>query len=190
MALPTIPNTYRCTLDWSPNSGVTPHNVFHVYSDTGNESDVFATIQSHLNNDMFVVLADDQTLDTISIIALDSNSATHIHTVTADISGGTDGECIPASAAVLSLRTNQRGSRGRGRMFLGPIAEASSENGIVNSGQLNTMVGAWDTFREDMLGDGRPLVVASYVHADQHAVTGVSMSSVCGTQRRRQDQLR
>jgi hypothetical protein len=190
MALPEIANTYRCTLLWSNFLGVAPRNVFHVFSDTGNETDVFNTLEANLSDGMFDALVNSYTLDQIAIIALDSNSATHIHDSAAGINGGAEGSPIPASAAVVSFRTNTRGSRGRGRMYVGPIGEDKQDHGVLASASQGAMQSAWDDFREAMVGDGRPLVVASYAHADQHAVVTSTVDTLCGTMRRRQDQLR
>jgi len=98
---------------------------------------------------------------------------------------------IPNAAAVLSLRTPQRGARGRGRQYIGPVSEAALTDGKIVESYRGAMVGAWQDAGVSLAGS--PITasfgVASYAHAEVNGVTSISMRVPGGTQRRRQNQL-
>jgi hypothetical protein len=52
-------------------------------------------------------------------------------------------------------------------------------------------VAAWVAFENHLVAESPSIemVVASYVHADAHSVTSISMRQIAGTIRHRQDQL-
>jgi len=106
--------------------------------------------------------------------------------------GGGTGETIVQGCALVSLHTAQRGSRGRGRVYLGPITEGKQADGtLVAASQIQTL-DAWAAWQENMLSatPSIELGVASYTHADFHPVTSIRVDSIIATQRRRLDQLR
>lgn len=189
--LPVIASTYRVTLDWSTSGGVTPHNVLHFFAPTGNETDLYNTLQSEMDPLQFAPMANAFVLVQFVILKLDGTSAAQTFPNTnGALSGGNGGQWSPATAALVKFATAHRGSRGRGRIFLGPIAESAMSDGIIGAtefGQLNT---SWQEFADDMSSANKPMVIASYVHADQHEVLTCTADSVLATVRRRQNQLR
>ena len=197
-ALPVIADTYRVTLKWGAFRGIKPRNVLNIRQPSGSETLVgdsfaagLATMASYSH--LFHCLLDGFVCGELDILALDGTTAGISYLLPTALTGGAgSGECSPATSAVVSLKTGVRGPRGRGRVFAGPVAEARMADGILDSTSRTLMAAAWSSFRSGMNGATVPakLVVASYVHADQHQVTGSSVRTVLGTQRRRQDQLR
>jgi hypothetical protein len=198
MALPVIADTFRISLPWQDlgsTVGIRPVNVLHVHSATGTTSAVSSAVELALSSHgvaMFDTLYTGLTLPTIEVLPLDGTSATHDQAVTTPPHGGGSGGVLPQVATVVSLHTPQRGSQGRGRVYVGPMGETQVSNGLVASASITTMLAGWAAFISDLAGGSPPaeLVVASYKHATQHPVTSHRIDTVCGTQRRRQNQLR
>lgn len=190
MPLPVIADVYRVTLNWATESQVTPHNVIHVETASANEADIAAAIEDNLTTNMIALLGDDQTLESIDVIKLDGTSAQQSFTVTSIVDGQGTGPSTPAAAGVLSIHTVQRGPRGRGRLFLGPLHDNHNGSGVIVPSTLpGAIVAAWTTFNDALTAADISMGVASYVHADFHLATGFSMRAAFGTMRRRQDQL-
>lgn len=195
MPLPVINNVYRVTLDWDRAAGIAPRNVMHVLDFDGlrNEAAVGDDVGTLLGTigHQFDCVSDVYTCSHLTVIKLDGTSASQV-VAFSETSGQASGDVIPASSGVLSLRTNTRGPRGRGRLYLGPTGEGVQDNGSLGATTVTAMQSAWTTFIDDLAGLAHPLpmVVASYKHATSDYVVSVSMDTLCGTQRRRQDQLR
>jgi len=191
--LPVINDVFRVTLNWSQHEGVTPRNVLHFLSNTGDEADLAAALDAQMLNDMWVPMSINQTIDSYAIIKLDGTSATQVIASTAGTHGRADNAIIPQVAAIASLRTSQRGSRGRGRVYIGPCCEDKVGSGIITAvGDVAGMQTAWSTFTGGMVteGAGYEFGVASYVHADFNGLNNLTIERTLATQRRRQDQLR
>jgi len=192
--LPAIAGVFRVTIDWSVSNGVTPRNVFHVRSPTATVAQIATGLESAFvaGIGQFETVSSLFQFNSVSILPLDGTSATTIHTLATTHTGGAgSGEFIPAMAGVLSLRTAQRGSRGRGRMYLGPSPEAIQTNGQLDNTRVGDSVAGWVAFENHLVAESPSIemVVASYVHADAHSVTSISMRQIAGTIRHRQDQL-
>jgi hypothetical protein len=194
--LPTITGVHRVTLNWRPLGGINFRNVLHVRGTSLTASQVGTQMDAALSvgqtNGMFEGLSTLLSCVQIDILPLDGTSPTFSKTISTITGGGGSGEYTPAVAAVVSLKTGQRGSRGRGRFYGGPIPEAGQENGVLNATRVTDMTTGWNAFVAALIA-GSPslhLVVASYKHADAHDVTSIRVDSILGTQRRRQDQLR
>lgn len=195
--LPVIADVYRCTILWNTANGVAPRNVLHIKQPSGSEADVaeafsYAYGVAIATNNPWAPMSNTYTAAALDVIKLDGSSATQTEALAATIGGSASGEIIPASAGVMSLHTAQRGPRGRGRQFVGPTTEGSQVNGLLTGGVQVEFAAGWDLFIEALPSAPVPaaLVVASYRHADAHEVTSIRADAVCGTQRRRQDQLR
>jgi len=189
MALPTIPDVFRCTLNWQTTGGVTAHNVLHFYAPSKNEQDVADALQDNITSNMFNFIANGVELDSVDVIDLGSIASTLEHNFSPKIDGQGTGDLIPNNAAVLALRTDVRGPRGRGRIFIGPVCEGQLNDAFVDGTYKAALLTAWGVFKTAMQADGVDLHVASYVHEDSHVVTSFSMRDVAGTMRRRQNQL-
>jgi hypothetical protein len=188
--LPTIADTYRVTLDWSVADGVNPANVMHFTMPSGSESDLFDALTANLNEPMFACVSSAFRINGVSILKLDGSSATQSFVLATPIDGTSGAEFSPASAGIVKLQTTQRGPRGRGRQYYGPVGEDAMSNGGLGSSTTSAMSSGWADFLPGIAADGAPLVVASYVHSDVHQVTAVTIEAILGTQRRRQNQLR
>lgn len=196
--LPTISQVYRLTLPFvGITSGINPALVFHFKTtltdldDIGTDFDnTWQTVRGTAEP-IFAVCAD-FIATTLDILPLDGTSATHTYTLGTLIQGNTTGECSPASAAVVSFKSAQRGPQGRGRKYLGPIAEAKMVDGRLETAARTQMQTAWNALLAawDNPTGSLQLVVASYVHAAAYPVTSAVVQQLLGTQRRLQDQLR
>jgi len=190
--LPTITDVFRCTFNWTLFDGVAPKNVIHVRAPSATEEQVAIEVLAALQTHQFEGMPEDFVLDTLDVLPLDGATATFSAPGDGYNSGGGSGDFSPASAAVVSLRTAQRGARGRGRVYVGPLQESVMTDGHFNSGNVTELGTAWVDFRQALIDSAitAHLCVASYVHADSHDVASIAVDSILGTQRRRQDQLR
>jgi len=110
--------------------------------------------------------------------------------------GGTSGAMMPPdAAAVVSLRTQQIGRRGRGRVYLPGlhvgVMESSSNRGTVTSAWCTLAAGAMKTLLEDLqissLSDGfdvRPIVTGS-PYTDYSLINSARVGNLVDGQRRR-----
>jgi hypothetical protein len=190
--LPTISGVYRITLDWNTNVGITPRNVFHVRKNGSNEVEVSDIILGDAVDHLFAPMSASWDCPELAVLKLDGTSATQFFPIdSGTFLGGTTGsDVIPQACAVVSFHTLQRGPRGRGRMYVGPISENQQAQGALNTTTSGDMAVAWAEFISNLSGDDCSLVVASYVHSDAHDVTSFNIDALIGTQRRRLDQLR
>lgn len=185
--LPVIDDVFRVTFNWGGAHGITPRNVIHVRAPLLDEQGVSTALVSSFNDDMWKCVQQDYAFSSMDILKLDGTSATQ--TINNAAQGSlTSGDSIPEACGIVSLRTAQRGSRGRGRVFLGPVAESQQAQGVIVSPTTTSI--AWEAFRDELVDNDAELVVASYVHADANPVTNIIMEPIIGTQRRRLLQLR
>lgn len=192
--LPTIGNCVRVAINWTGVGGVAPVNVFHLITDSTDEVEIATALDAafHANTACWQCLMANYELDSYTITLLDGHSAGQVVTsLGTPIVGGGGGNMVPQVAGVLSLHTPQRGPRGRGRLYIGPVGESEIDSGIISAGVRTAMVGAWSDWQDDLAASSiaASLGVASYVHSEVNGVTSVSMRAQAGTQRRRQDQL-
>lgn len=193
MPLPVIANVYRCALHWTNNAGAIAVNVLHVQKASSNEDAILVELDTHVDSDMWFPISSDFHVDKVTIIKLDGTSAgKEFSPITpANWDGGLAGTWSPQVAALVRLGTAQRGARGRGRVFLGPCAEAATADGSWQSDSNRAACEtAWKDFNDDLTADGFTFGIASYKHADFHAITNVRVPSVLATQKDRQNRLR
>lgn len=189
MSIPiVIADTFKIRLLWPTYNGVKPVNVFHLETPSGTVSQIAAAISANLTANMFDPMSQGRVLSLIGITPLDGTTAESLHPVT-PVHGNDNSQEMPAVACVLSMRSLRRGSRGRGRLFLGPVCEASLTNGImVNS---NDIAAPWGVFNNALIASAAAarLVVASYKHLATEQVVSLTQDHAACTQRRRQSQL-
>lgn len=194
--LPTIPGVFRTTLLWNSFGGVEPRNVLHFSSLLSDPMDVgLAVLQTFHDSraafEPFELVSSVFHFDSVEVLPLDGVSAGVIATDATALCNGQDtGNPIPALAAIVSLKTSQRGARGRGRLYAGPAGESKQSGGFFAAVDVGHMQTAWDDFLAAMSGNGVNLCIASYAHEDFHVVTSAHVELTGGTQRRRQTQLR
>lgn len=193
--LPVIANVFRVSMPWQGGI-VHPVNVFHVKSATSSTaSDVGDAIDEALlglTGDPWNSIHEDYTCPTLEIIELDGASATFAKNLDHIPQGAATGPEVPNTCGVVSFHTDQRGSRGRGRMYVGPVGEDIINDGELQPSNAADMLTGWEELITNLPSStpSLQLVIASYVHADSHQVTSVRVDNILGTQRRRQDQLR
>jgi hypothetical protein len=166
--------------------------VLHFFMLTGDEGDLGGFLVANAVNNMFAGMSQAYDCLLAQILKLDGTSATVPFTIpTGTFKGTASGsDQIAQCCSVVSHHTAQRGPRGRGRTYVGPLVESAQANGVLNSTVQGQQATAWSNFVAGMASDSAPMVVASYVHADANEVTSLHVDTICGTQRRRIDQLR
>lgn len=186
-----ITDVWEVALLWNRVAGVQPRNVLHFLSGAGTRAQLAAALSTNLSDNMFVPMSTSAALSQVQITALDGVTASTIHTVTTRNGSGT-GTIMPAVAALVTLRTSKRGSRGRGRVYIGPVTEDYFADGKIPLANANGLTTAWQTFETAMAAAAGSfaLGVASRKHLDFNQLQSVAGEEVCGTQRRRQTQLR
>lgn len=189
MALPVISNIFRVTFNHVPASGHPSHNVMH-FSSAGNEAGLAADIDAALgtlaaDSHLFWPMSSSWKCTTIDVLALDGTGTTQTFTLTNDQQGGASGAAVYQAAGIVSLHTALRGSRGRGRVYIGPAAEDAQADGILNSTGKALCQTAWNTFKLEVGLNGSPLYVASYAHSTAQIVETCTVQNYIATQRRR-----
>lgn len=189
--LPTITDVYRCEIVWPSNLGIQPVNVFHVRASSSDAGAIGAAVGAASEPNVFYPMSQAYDASGINVTALDGHSASVFTIFDPGTMRGqqTGSEQIAECCAIVTLRTAQRGSRGRGRMFVGPIVESTQANGHITSATSAAMATAWGEFISALATDEAHMVVASYLHADAHDVDNFQIQDVVGIQKRRRDQL-
>lgn len=190
--LPVIPNVVRFV--WTFTSGGPPvHNVLHVRSLTGTPAQMSLALNNALNANpnTFKAMSTAYIQNTWDFTPLDGVSARSSVT-TSSHPGIQTGDVIVGQAQVISMQTGLRGPRHRGRLYLGPLAEAVQVDGRITSAVNSDVVTAWAAVQAALTANSPSceLVVASYKHADANRVTFFRADSVCGSVRSRLKQLR
>jgi len=191
--LPSINYVYQVTLDFGTSAGVTPRNVLHVNaaSFSPTEQQVATAVRTAIAVNCFNALQMSYSCAEMKVIKLDGSSPTQICGVTG-FSGSASGDEHLAECAVVSLRGAFRGPAHRGRIYIGPVGDGAMSSGQLVGGTASACQTAWNTFLTNLVG-GTPslsLVVLSRKHGYFTTVTNCSVSTIIGTQRRRNNQLR
>jgi len=192
--LPTIGNCVRVAINWNASGALRPINVLHLITASDDEEEIAGALGDAFQAGgapVWQALSNAFTIDSYTVTLLDGSSAGQVINEPTTIGGQATGDIIPAAAAVLSFHTPQRGPRGRGRLYIGPIGEGVQAGGVLTGTNALDMVGAWQDVATDLAASSiaASLGVASYVHAEVNGVTSISMRPQIGTQRRRQNQL-
>jgi len=188
MSLPVISNTYRCALNFNNTFSASPPktvNVLHVRTVTEDEAGIANSINDALQAATQNPYGNGSSvfeLQLVQVTKLDGSSGA-VDTTVSGFFMGTGGDYIPQGAQVISLKTGARGPQGRGRVYIGPIAETQNENGALLD--TSSSVSGWEDVQADLAGGGIELVVASYVHSVARTVVGISSRPFLRTQRRR-----
>jgi hypothetical protein len=206
MALPLLPTTFRVALNHLATASPTFTNVIHVQSATLTPAQVLAALDGAAVPGMFDCVPTSIGTHTAVVTKLDNATPSFEGALAnAGWDGAGGAESSPASSAVVTFKTSQRGKRHTGRIFIGYVAEDKMANGSLDPTSQATMQGAWTAFVANAATAGVPLVVASYGHdgapppprptrpafaASAVTVNTASVSSTLGTQRRRQSRLR
>jgi len=197
MPLPVIADVYRLELNWvNLTGGPSVANVLHLKStaaaDAADVAAAFDAANSGLTGDPWDAMSDNYTMPVLGVIKLDGTSATVEHTMSHIPQGGATGDKIMQACAVMSIRTHQRGPRGRGRQYIGPIGEDKQHDGSIETASKTAMRTGWlEIFTALETGSPSCLPgVASYTHADFNELSQFFIDDKCGTQRRRMDAVR
>jgi hypothetical protein len=192
--LPTITNVFRCAIEWN-GSPIRPVTVFHVESVTTQDVSLIASTLGSTypaaGGKPFQMMHGNYSASSVLITPLDGHTAGVVAPLGITINGASSGDQILNDAVVVAFQTAQRGPRGRGRVFIGPIAETSQTSGVVDAPNAAATLTGWVTWHAALRTATHPcpMVVASYTHADYHAITGVRVNSKVGSMKRRLDAL-
>jgi len=190
MPLPIVAATYQAVLVWNnPSAPRAAANVLHFRNSLGvnTAADLYADMDTNVTTSMWSVLSTASRVVEVNITKLDGSSAGQAFqpAAVAKWAGANAGDLILQGAAVVSLKSNVRGPRGRNRVFLPWVVESVQSNGVLASGNVTAMGNAWGAFVVAMSAAGWDLVAVSGVHADANLVTTIAVRSALKTQRRR-----
>jgi len=188
--LPTISGVYRVAFNYQGPSGLTATTVQHYHAPASSELLVFTAINAHFTVAMLGAINGATNMVSTVITHLDGTSGAVTFAAPTGSSGAGSGDAIAQAACIISLGTQLRGARHRGRSFLPFVAEGEQQAGFINGSTVTSVQNAWDTYLTDMAGDGVALCVASYVHSDANDVTQLAVRNVCGTIKKRVDRQR
>jgi hypothetical protein len=164
--LPIITGVTRVAFNWTLTpAGQTAANVMHFSQTTVSQSALLGLLNTNVTAAMWQGVSSTAKVATLTMTTLDGTSATITYATTGAgwQAGGGTGDFSPATACIVSLATNQRGRRARGRLYLPFQTESSISSGTV-TGAVTPAQTAWTTFLSNMTSGGAPLVVASYGH--------------------------
>lgn len=187
--LPVIANTYRVALNYQTADGISPVNIFHVGS-MGDVTEVGDALNASMVDNMLAPVSRRYEPTSWTVTKLDGSSAGVIVPKSSGIQmcGFAEAaEVVIEGAYVCSFRSLQKGPQGRNRVFVGPIAEGATFNGLVDPSTRDEMIDSWLTFQAALQAN-TPFVeqlVVSYVHAHSYEIVSTSAMSNIGTQRRR-----
>lgn len=196
--LPTILNTFRCTLNITSASKPSVHNTFHVRTAAAATGPaVAAALEAILVlpgvDNLIAGLTTDYSISSIDVLPLNGiTAAAHELTGGSTPAGLQTGDIVPEAAVVMSFYSLLRGPAGRNRCFIGPLSESSIANGTVTAALITSMTAAWTSFRAEIALSalGMEKVVASYVHAIANDEESCLGKPFVGMQRRRLTRLR
>lgn len=190
MPLPVVADTYQVSLVWTnPNAPRNAVNTLHFQHNTGTDSaaDLYADLNASVATNMWSVLHTSTRVENVNITKLDGVSAGQAFqpAAVAKWAGANAGDLILQGAAVISIKSNVRGPRGRNRIFLPWVVESCQANGVLTPANVTAMATAWATFVTDMSTAGWNLVAVSALHAEANAVATIAIRTALKTQRRR-----
>jgi hypothetical protein len=174
--LPIITEVFRVTLRWGGGTYPDVHNVFHVTSPTATPADIATALDGSWHNGQFGIVSNNYSVNTYMILPLDGSATTSEFAPdpgnTEGLDGQASGDILFNIAMCLGWLTAQRGPRGRGRLFLGPVSESNVVSSSFNGVDFTALANAWDLWGAAMIAADCTPVVASYAHHDAHPVTG------------------
>lgn len=190
MPLPVIGDVFRVAMIYQAHAGLTAVNVMNVRAPALADVDISASFDTNWTLGQLVLCGSSLNMVRLETIKLDGVSPTHIFGVPSEASGSGGADTIPASAAIVSIRTGVRGPRGRGRLFLPFVAEGTQADGTLNESNRATCAAAWSDFFIALAADGITPGVASYKHSTFEPWTTVNVDPVVGTVRARLERIR
>lgn len=184
--LPIIPGTFRISLIGNTDGGITPVNVFHISTASDNVAEIAEALIAAMDVPILLPMHANFNPVRLDILPLDGATPTASFPIEITLAAGT-GEYIPEAACVVSLRTSARGPHARGRMFIGPLSENTTNGGFIVESVVNDLTDNWGEWVTNMGTGDVPmgLVVASYVDEVARIVMGFTVRSGQATQRRR-----
>lgn len=190
MPLPIITNVFQAVLVWNNAFAQRPATTTLHFIRTDNAdtaADLYASLDSSVTAGMWNALSDAARVDHVDITPLDgASAASTFNTGSPDKWKGASGtDFIPQGCIVISIKSGQRGSRGRNRVFLPWVSETQQQSGTIAAMTLATMTTGWTGFHGSMNDLGWPMVAASGKFSDSHLANVPVVRGFLKTQRRR-----
>lgn len=189
--LPIIDDCFRVSLIWSDVAGAHPVNVMHFSSSAGDEDSLASALDASWHNGQFGVVSTATSVVRYDILKLDGSAATKSYTPDPANSEGLEGQAsgdpLLAYAVCVAFKTDFRGPRNRGRIFIGPLSENEVLAGTFVGVDNDVIAAQWSAFNTSLVGTADAWLhgVASY---KGHTFTGISQYRADlfpATQRRR-----
>lgn len=190
MPLPVIADGFQAVLIWTSLTAPRPAtNVLHFVDAVGTqtETNLYDDIAASVSAGLWHMVYNDATITQLQITKLDGTSAGQSFNpaAAAKWQGSATGHAVLQGSVVVSLKTAQRGPRGRNRIYLPWIGEDQQTDGTLDATNLATMQTAWNTFNSVMAGLGWDLSAVSALHEEAHSVNNIVLRPYLKTQRRR-----
>lgn len=204
MALPILTGVFRCAITHGGPEHQGSTNVIHVLSNSLTPIQVVTALNGAAAPNIFMPMHTGATPVSVVVTKLDGASPTAEGALdNPNWLGTSSADTEPGVAVVVTLKTDARGKRNTGRVFIGPVGEDQVANGFLIPATATGMQTAWTTFIANLTSAGIPLQVASYGYnpippdperpsfaAANHPVQFATVQPVLGSQRRRQQRLR
>lgn len=191
MPLPVINDTWqvRFVVTGSPLQRPVTF-ACHFHDDAGGQTaaNLLTDLDASATANMWNLMSSNCGVTKLDVIKLDGVSAGVSSNITgfpAKWTGSGGADAIPQGAAVLSIKCGTRGPAFRNRMYIGPVAEAQSSDGVLSSAMVATCNTAWNTFQTSMSAAGWNLGVVSPSNSSFIGPATLIVRPYLKTQRRR-----
>lgn len=166
--MPFVPNAdvIRISLDWRLG-GEVANNVFYAFNAAADTPSVVQeaaedAVAAVITNMLPVMSADVEFLGATAYSMASETAPTFAAVVSPAEAGGTASDLQSRAFSVIStLRTQNRGRSGRGRIYWPGAAESQTEDGQLTSGALTAWGAAQGGFFFEMSSNGFPVIVYS-----------------------------
>lgn len=146
-----IPNCARVRLNWNLTGGTVAHNVLYAQydGDPGLSPAVAEAIRSSITapgnwTTLAGFIAPTASLAGVTVLDVRDATSTEFNSTGSAVPGTSTGTALPDEvAAVVTLRTGNRGPAGRGRMYLPGFATNAGGTGGVIAAACVTAITAW-----------------------------------------------
>ena len=167
MPLPEAQDVYLVRSVWG-GSTVQRNASFALHFEdsvgTSNAAALGTLLVATFTANMWKLIAPTCNMQQLLITPLDAISSTYSQPITvgnANISGAGTGDPILQGAAVVSIRSAQRGKQWRNRAYLPFIGESEQAGGTLTTGDVTTAQTAWNTFFTAMAAGDWPATVVA-----------------------------
>lgn len=185
-----IPNAFQVSIN-ALAAGRNITNVIGVTNSTGTAAAAAAAVKTawEISGGPLSQLTANYTMVGYTAVDLSSSHGS-IATVTSTAAGGVSSSnqfATRGACALVQWNGSVRSRSTRGRMYYGPLMEASvnADGATLVSGTLSAFTAAFSSFRTSLNSSGYPLSVLSRKDSAAYSVTSHAVETTIATQRRR-----